>query len=249
MIKFQDPMKRWFDFIVSFFGLIIFVPLIIPIAFIIWLQDRNSPLYIAPRIGLNGRVFKMVKLRSMVLNAEKSGVDSTSVDDSRITKIGHFIRRFKLDEISQLYNVFIGDMSLVGPRPNVKREVLSYTDEEKILLSVRPGVTDIASIVFSDESEILRGKIDPDLSYNQLIRPYKSRLGLFYIEKRSLWLDVVLCALTITAVVSRKFTLKILGKIMSRLGASPSLIKVAARKDPLQPAAPPGGNSVINSRD
>ena len=121
----------------------------------------------------------MIKLRSMIVNAEKSKVDSTSSNDPRITKIGKIIRKLKLDELSQLFNVFIGEMSLVGPRPNVKRETDLYTKVEKNLLSVKPGITDFASIIFSDESEILKNVDDPDISYNQLIRPWKSRLGLF----------------------------------------------------------------------
>ena len=128
----------------------------------------------------------MIKLRSMIVNAEKSKVDSTSSNDPRITKIGKIIRKLKLDELSQLFNVFIGEMSLVGPRPNVKRETDLYTEVEKNLLRVKPGITDFASIIFSDESEILKNVDDPNISYNQLIRPWKSRLGLFYIKKQSI---------------------------------------------------------------
>ena len=111
----------------------------------------------------------------MIINADSSGVDSTSATDSRITSIGHVIRRFKLDELTQLWNVFLGDMSLVGPRPNVRKETDLYTIPEKLLLTVRPGITDISSIIFSDEGDILANKKDPDLAYNQLIRPWKSR--------------------------------------------------------------------------
>ena len=126
----------------------------------------------------------MVKIRSMIINADKTGVDSTSSDDMRITSVGKVIRKLKLDELSQLWNVLIGDMSLVGPRPNVKSETDLYTKIEKNLLNVKPGITDFSSIVFSDEGDILSGSDDPDLLYNQLIRPWKSRLSLFYIEKR-----------------------------------------------------------------
>ena len=146
--------------------------------YLVYRQDKESPFYMAPRVGRNNTIFKMAKLRSMVSNADKSGVDSTSANDSRITPIGHKIRKYKLDELTQLWNVFIGDMSLVGPRPNVQRDVDLYTKDEKNLLNVRPGITDFSSIVFSDEGDILKDKKDPDLSYNQLIRPWKSRLGL-----------------------------------------------------------------------
>ncbi|VVM17401.1 hypothetical protein BSPWISOXPB_2715 [uncultured Gammaproteobacteria bacterium] len=119
-----------------------------------WKQDKKSPFYMAPRVGRNNIIFKMVKLRSMVSNADSSGVDSTSANDSRITPIGHKIRKYKLDEITQLWNVLIGDMSLVGPRPNVKNETDLYTSVEEKLLLVKPGITDFSSIVFSDEGDI-----------------------------------------------------------------------------------------------
>jgi lipopolysaccharide/colanic/teichoic acid biosynthesis glycosyltransferase len=114
----------------------------------------------------------------MIKNADQSGVDSTGAADRRITPVGHFIRRYKLDEITQLWNVLKGDMSLVGPRPNVQRETDMYTGIERRLLSVKPGITDFSSIVFSDEGDILKDHADPDIAYNQLIRPGKSALGL-----------------------------------------------------------------------
>ena len=241
-------MKRLFDIIISLTGLIFIAPLLFPVMLLIWRQDRHSPLYIAPRIGLGGRPFNMVKLRSMVINADKTGVDSTSADDTRITAVGRFIRRSKLDEISQLWNVFVGDMSLVGPRPNVKRETDLYTKEEKKLLLVRPGITDFASIVFSDEGDVLLGKQDPDLAYNQLIRPYKSQLGLFYIEKHSFLLDVRVCILTAVAIVSRETALKQVAISLNNYGADPKLVDIARRKKPLLPAAPPGAKKIITSR-
>ena len=175
-------MKRVLDFIVSLFGLFIASPILIPVMILVWMQDYKSPFYIAPRVGKDGNEFNMIKLRSMIINTDKSGADSTSSNDVRITPIGHFIRRYKLDELTQLWNVLIGNMSLVGPRPNVKNETDLYTKVEKNLLLVRPGMTDFSSIVFSDEGEILEDKEDPDLAYNQLIRPWKSRLGIIYIE-------------------------------------------------------------------
>ena len=166
----------------------------------------------------------MVKLRSMVVNADKSGVDSTKASDGRITPVGHFIRRFKLDELTQLLNVFLGDMSMVGPRPNVKRETELYTPEEARLLTVAPGVTDYASIVFADEGEILDGQSDPDIAYNQLIRPGKSLLGLFYVDKRSLGVDVLLCLLTALAIVSRPRALQGVQQLLASQGAGKGLI-------------------------
>jgi len=130
-------MKRLLDIAISLIGLLISAPLLLPVIIIIWLQDFRSPFYIAPRVGKNGKDFKMVKLRSMVVGADRTGVDSTSNKDPRITAIGKFIRAYKLDELSQLWNVLIGDMSLVGPRPNVRRAVEQYTPFELRLLTVR----------------------------------------------------------------------------------------------------------------
>ena len=160
-------MKRLFDIFTSFFGLLLMSPILLTFMYLVYRQDKHSPFYIARRVGKDGVAFKMVKIRSMSVNADKSGVDSTSLDDVRITTVGHKIRKYKLDEFTQLWNVLIGEMSLVGPRPNVKRDTDLYTDIEKKLLSVRPGITDFSSIVFSDEGEILEGMKDPDLSYNR----------------------------------------------------------------------------------
>ena len=170
-------MKRLMDILASFFGLLLTSPILLTFMFLVWRQDGHSPFYIAPRMGKDEKPFRMVKLRSMVKNADRSGVDSTAADDMRITRVGHLIRKFKLDELTQLLNVLKGDMSLVGPRPNVQRETDLYTDSENKLLSVRPGITDFSSIVFSDEGDILEGQEDPDIAYNQLIRPGKSRLA------------------------------------------------------------------------
>ena len=123
--------KRIFDFIISFFFIVIFFPLIVIFSFLIWRQDKKSPFYIADRVGKNEKIFKMIKFRSMVVNADKSGVDSTSANDTRITPLGALIRKYKIDEIPNFFNIFKGDMSFVGPRPNVKRETDIYTDEEK----------------------------------------------------------------------------------------------------------------------
>lgn len=242
-------MKRLFDIVISTLGLLVAAPVLLPVMFLIWKQDRHSPFYVAPRVGRNGLAFNMVKLRSMVVNADKSGVDSTGVDDSRITSVGHFIRRYKLDELTQLWNVLKGDMSLVGPRPNVKRETDLYTLAEQQLLTVKPGITDFASIVFSDEGDILKDQVDPDIAYNQLIRPGKSRLGLFYIEHNNLMLDIQLCLLTLVAIPLRGRALLTIQSILHRLGADSSLCELATRQRPLTPQPPPGGLKVVTSRD
>ena len=218
--------KRALDIFVSIVALLLLSPLLIIVALIVFLQDFHSPLYIAPRVGQHKKLFKMVKLRSMIAEADKSGVDSTASDDKRITWIGHFIRKIKLDEIIQLWNVLIGDMSLVGPRPNVESDVSIYTEEEYHLLNVRPGITDFSSIVFADEGSILEGSKDADLDYNQLIRPWKSRLGIFYIHNKSLLLDIKLILLTAFSAISRQRALNNVSKILKNLSADAKLIEI-----------------------
>jgi lipopolysaccharide/colanic/teichoic acid biosynthesis glycosyltransferase len=185
----------------------------------------------------------------MVINADKSGVDSTAANDNRITAVGQFIRRYKLDELTQLWNVLKGDMSLVGPRPNVKRETDLYTPVERKLLDVKPGITDISSVVFSDEGDILKDQPDPDIAYNQLIRPGKSMLGLLYIENQSLWLDIRLCVLTVVSILSREKALDGVQKILISINAPKDVLQLAQRKQPLMPLPPPGGDRIVTSRD
>lgn len=241
-------MKRLFDFTAALVGLIVLSPLLLALCMLVWLQDRHSPFYIPNRVGRDEKPYRMFKLRSMVVRADASKVDSTANNDPRITVIGRTIRRCKFDEIPQLWNVLVGDMSLVGPRPNVSRETDLYTREEKKLLSVRPGITDISSIVFADEGSILEGKPDPDLVYNQIIRPYKSRLGLFYIEHSSLALDAWLIMVTLLGAVNRSAALTRLSGLVARRGAPVELIDVVARRVPLRPAPPPGAQDIVQHR-
>ena len=242
-------MKRIVDIAISFFGLIIFLPILLPVIFMVWLQDKHSPFYIAKRVGKDHIPFNMVKLRSMIINAEQTGVDSTGSDDERITSIGRVIRKYKLDELTQLWNVLKGDMSLVGPRPNVVIETELYTDAEKILLTVRPGITDIASIVFSDEGDILSEKEDPDIAYNQLIRPGKNKLGLFYVDKQNIFLDIAIIWLTVLAIFSKATALKSLESLLFKIGASKELIEIASRRNPLMPSPPPGSDDIVVTRE
>lgn len=247
--RISHAFKRGFDIIASLIGLLIFSPLLTLFTFLIWLQDFKSPFYISNRVGKNEKIFKIIKLRSMVIDADKKGIDSTSLNDERITRIGHFIRSYKLDELSQLWNVFKGDMSLVGPRPNVKRETDLYTTTERELLSIKPGITDFASIVFADEGEILSGAKDPDISYNQLIRPGKSELSLFYILHQSFLLDIFILILTIITIFSRAKSLSLLTYTLKKLGAKTELIELAGRKKPLFPMPPPGASKIVTTRD
>ena len=249
MKAFSSFLKRGVDILLSLLGLLLASPILIPVMFLVWKQDRHSPFYVAERMGKNEKPFKMVKLRSMIKNADAQGIDSTGANDMRITPVGHFIRSYKLDELTQLWNVLKGDMSLVGPRPNVKRETDLYTAQEKVLLSVKPGITDFASIVFSDEGEILADKADPDLAYNQLIRPGKSRLGLFYIQKKNLLVDLSLIFLTALAIVSKQRALKAVTGLLKVFRAPQELLDIASREKPLTPQPPPGSNSIVKSRN
>ena len=178
-------------------------------------------------------------MRSMRIGADKSGVSSTSNNDQRITPVGHFIRRFKVDELTQLWNVLWGDMSFVGPRPQVQSGVDLYTVRERELLSVRPGITDFASIVFSDEGSILSGSSDPDADYDRLIRPWKSRLGLVYVASQNRWLDIRLILLTATAIVSRQTALDGVVSILENLQVNAQLVDICRRSKPLESGFPP----------
>jgi lipopolysaccharide/colanic/teichoic acid biosynthesis glycosyltransferase len=233
-------MKRSLDLILALLALVLLSPVAIVIAALVWSQDRKSPFYVAPRVGRGGTPFKMVKFRSMVVNADRLGGASTAANDRRITPLGAFVRRYKIDELPQLWNIIVGEMSFVGPRPNVASDVSLYSDEEDVLLSGRPGITDLSSIVFSDEAEILRGTSDPDLAYNLLIRPWKSRLGLHYLRTRSVTMDIRILYLTALAIVAKPRALAGVQRILEATEADPALRRVAARSAPLADALPPG---------
>ncbi|NBQ13340.1 MAG: sugar transferase [Proteobacteria bacterium] len=242
-------LKRLFDILLSAGGLLILSPVIVVCMLLIWLQDWHSPFYVAPRAARGGGTFRMVKFRSMIIRADASGVDSTAANDRRITVIGKLIRRTKLDELPQLWNVLVGEMSFVGPRPNVTRETDLYTAEERRLLTVRPGITDISSIVFSDEGDILQGSDDPDLRYNQVIRPWKSRLGLLYVDDHSVALDVRLIVLTLVNAVARRRALAVIQSILVGMGAPEELCRIAGRTQPLPAAPPPGARNIVQNRE
>ncbi len=224
------------------------MPIIIIFSLLIWLQDFKSPFYVAHRVGKFGKLFKMIKFRSMIVNASSSGVDSTADDDKRITNIGKVVRKFKIDEIPQLFNVFIGQMSFVGPRPNVLNETNLYSEVENKILTVRPGITDFSSIVFSDEGDILKGSKNPDLRYNQIIRPWKSRLAIVYIENQSLIIDIKLIIWTIIGIINKRLVLKNITNFLRNIDCDQRLINTCKRDKELEPFPPPGFNNIINAR-
>ncbi|MBU2563317.1 MAG: sugar transferase [Actinobacteria bacterium] len=196
-------LKRLFDVVFSFLGSVLLLPLFLLIGILIKSEDKGSIFYRGVRVGRFGVLFGMFKFRTMVFNADKIGGPSTANDDSRLTKIGKFLRKYKLDEIPQLINVFKGEMSFVGPRPEVPFYVNMFTAEEKIILKVRPGITDWASLWNSDEGAILAGSLDPEKAYMEKIRPEKIRLQLKYVKERNFWVDGMIIIQTIMKIIKR----------------------------------------------
>lgn len=229
--------RRLIDIAVAFSGLLVTAPLLAAILLLVWRQDGHWPFYVARRGGVRGVPFTMYKVRSMVVSADRNGVESTGAGDVRITPLGHFLRRWKIDELPQLWNVLRGDMSLVGPRPNTLGEIMRYDPVERTLLDVRPGITDIASIVFADEGEIIKDAVDPDQAYRELIWPWKSALGLLYVRHASAALNVRLIYLTLVAILDRPRALHAIGGLLGQLGADDRLRSVAARGQPLRPVS------------
>ena len=179
-------MIRFFDFVLSLVGLVILAPIFIVLAVWIKIDSMGPVFYKQIRVGQNGKDFSLFKFRSMVVDADKKGLITIGGRDPRITRSGYFIRKYKLDELPQLINVLVGDMSLVGPRPEVKKYVELYTDEQQKVLSVKPGITDYASIEYMDENEILGKSTDPEKTYIEEIMPEKIKYNMKYIKNRSL---------------------------------------------------------------
>lgn len=198
--------KRLLDIVLSLIGIIALSPLFAVLAIVIKLESKGQVFYRGERVGRYGRNFRIFKFRSMIRNAEKIGAASTTATDMRVTRCGKFIRKYKLDELSQLFNVLIGDMSIVGPRPEVRKFVNMYTDAEKTILTIRPGITDWASIKFYNEGEIIEasGFNDPDEAYTKLIRPEKLCLQLKYVQEHNLWIDLKIIFATLLTIVSTR---------------------------------------------
>jgi lipopolysaccharide/colanic/teichoic acid biosynthesis glycosyltransferase len=238
-------LKRAFDIVSALSGLLLVSPALALAAVAVWLEDRRSPFFFGVRVARGGGDFRMVKFRTMVKDAWRTGVNSTSASDRRITRVGRWLRRAKLDELPQLWNVLVGDMSLVGPRPQVRADASLYTSEEREMLNVRPGVTDLASIVFADEGEILAGAADPDLLYNQIIRPWKSRMALLYVERRTFFGDLRIIGLTLLAAFDRERALAGVARILAVWGAEEHVVRIARRKGTLPAGPPPGAAEIV----
>lgn len=196
-------MKRIFDIIFSLLGLVISAPLLIIMALRIKREDKGPILYVGKRAGYRGKTFGMYKFRTMVVKADKIGGPTTSDDDPRITRVGHFLRKYKLDELPQLLNVLKGEMSIVGPRPEVLGEVEEFKEQYEKILTVRPGITDYASLRFPNEGEIVKGAADPHIAYKEKIQPEKIRLQMYYAAHHSFLKDVVIIAKTCKALIKK----------------------------------------------
>ncbi len=181
--------KRLTDIVLSSVAILILSPVMLLIAGLIKAGSPGSVFYRGERAGKNGRVFRILKFRSMVMDAERKGGFSTAIDDPRLTGMGRFIRKYKLDELPQFFNVLVGDMSLVGPRPQVLFYTSKYIGDELLILSVRPGITDISSLYFSDMDSVL-GTGDVDRRYLAEVEPVKNKLRLRYVREQSYFLDI-----------------------------------------------------------
>lgn len=194
-------MKRFFDFLFAFVGIIILSPILIIISILIKVSSSGDILYTQIRVGRNNKDFLIYKFRTMYVNAENKGLLTVGGRDPRITKIGYYLRKSKLDELPQLFNVLKGDMSFVGPRPEVRFFVNLYSENQKKILRVRPGITDVASIEFRNENEILEKQANPQKYYIDVIMPKKISINLTYLENRNLIKDFFVVLKTFNAIL------------------------------------------------
>ncbi len=192
--------KRCFDIVVSLIAIIILLPLLLLIALWIKADSRGNVLYRQIRVGKGGKDFGILKFRTMRPDSDSKGLLTVGGHDPRITKAGYILRKYKLDELPQLFNVLAGQMSLVGPRPEVRKYVSRYSAEQLKVLNVKPGITDYASILYSNENEILAQSADPEQTYVQEIMPHKLALNLKYIQVAGIITDLKIIAGTVTKI-------------------------------------------------
>lgn len=196
--------KRTIDFLVALLGLIVLLPFFLIIGVWIKLDSSGPVFYFQERVGKNMKLFKLFKFRTMRVDADKLTAITVGARDPRITTAGYFLRKFKIDELPQLINVLTGEMSLVGPRPELEKFVKLYDPDQRKVISVKPGITDYASIEFRNENELLEGKPDPIDFYVREIMPVKLNLNLKYIENQSMWIDFKIIFKTVFLVIVRK---------------------------------------------
>ncbi|MBR1747022.1 MAG: sugar transferase [Clostridia bacterium] len=192
---------RFFDILISFFGIVFLLLFFAVIAVAIKCDSKGEVFFRQVRVGRNGKTFRIFKFRTMVKDAEKKGLQLSTATDSRITKVGKFLRKTKCDELPQLFNVFLGQMSFVGPRPEVPKYVEMYSEEQKNVLLIRPGITDEASILFRNENDILEKSDDPERTYIEEVMPKKLALNLEYLQKMGVFYNLKLIFKTIVSVV------------------------------------------------
>lgn len=192
--------KRLFDIFFSLLGIVILLPVFVLIALFVGLGSRGGVFFIQKRVGKNGKDFSLLKFRTMLPDSDKKGLLTVGMRDSRITRTGYFLRKYKLDELPQLFNVLIGNMSLVGPRPEVRKYVDMYNEEQKKVLSVQPGITDYASIEYVNENEVLAKSPDPEQTYINEVMPHKLELNLKYIREKGLGVDLKIIFKTIAKI-------------------------------------------------
>ena len=197
-------LKRTFDIVFSIVGLVVLSPILLTVALLVKLTSRGPVFYRGVRTGLHGKPFRIYKFRSMIVDAEKVGGTTTADRDPRITRVGHFLRKFKIDEFPQLLNVLKGEMSFVGPRPEVAEYTDSYTDEEKMILSVKPGITDFSSIEFHDLQAHLGAQNAEQFFRNHILKT-KNQLRIKYVREKSFWIDMKILFVTMWILAKKPF--------------------------------------------
>lgn len=196
-------MKRVMDFVLSSIGLILLSPLFLFLMIFISIESSGGPFYLQERVGRNGKTFKLIKFRSMKAGSDKKGLLTIGSNDARITRTGYFLRKYKVDELPQLINVFLGEMSLVGPRPEVKKYTDLYDEEQRKVLTIKPGITDYASLEYFEESDLLKQSNNPELTYIQEIMPAKLKINLKYVSENSIMGDFNIIWKTIKRILKK----------------------------------------------
>ncbi|RMF07514.1 MAG: sugar transferase [Alphaproteobacteria bacterium] len=243
----QSPLLRLIDIAGGLVGTILGAPFILLAMIAIWLEDFHNPFYIAERIGAGGRPFRFIKLRSISMKKNVKPDEIISSRDPRVTRLGHFLRASKIDELPQFWHVLAGQMSLVGPRANVRSIVDAFTEEERRIISIKPGITDLASIVFMNLGKVLEHSENPKLDYNRLVRPWKSRLALIYVDNASVGLALRILWLTVVAFFSQQAALRGVARIADAYHPDPKLAQAVLSRDRLEPYPPPGASEVVTS--
>ncbi|MDB6121280.1 MAG: glycosyl transferase [Pedosphaera sp.] len=199
-------LKRFYDLLFSFLGLMVLSPLLVLIGVVVKVSDGGPVFFRQPRVGFHGEIFRIWKFRTMIVNAERIGLSVTRNGDPRITMVGRFLRKTKMDELPQLWNVFKGEMSLVGPRPEVSKYVDRYTSEQRKVLALKPGITDLATLEFRNEEELLKSVEDVESFYLSYCVPRKIELNLQYARKANLWQDSKIILQTLLPRTSAKIS-------------------------------------------